>query len=290
MISGLEDITSGYIYFDNKIVNDLKPSERNIGMVFQNYALYPHLSVFENIAFPLKIAKLDKKVIKQKVSEIAKLVHLENEIDKLPKNLSGGQRQRVALARAIIKQPNIFLFDEPLSNLDAALRTEMRLEIMSLHQGYKVTSIYVTHDQVEAMTMGDRIVVMNNGEIQQVDTPENIYNKPANLFTASFIGQPEINIYKKDSYIFNHFISDGVGIESIGIRPEYVKINHEIGLEMSILSVEEHGFERIYILENQFGEKMKIRNKERLNLKDKIKISLENEPLKFDNKEVGIYA
>ena len=189
LISGLEDITSGEIFIDDKIVNNVHPKDRDIAFVFQSYALYPHMSVYENIAFGLKMRKYDKKVIDEKVREVAKALNLEELLDRKPKQLSGGQRQRVALGRAIVRNPKVFLMDEPLSNLDANLRVHMRSEIKRLHQKLKTTFIYVTHDQTEALTMGDRIVVLDKGKIQQVDTPEVIYNKPKNKFVAGFLGQ-----------------------------------------------------------------------------------------------------
>ena len=180
MIAGLEDVTSGYIYIDNKIVNDIPPKDRDIAMVFQNYALYPHMTVYENMAFGLKLRKYPKSEIDKRVKEAARILNIEHLLDRKPKELSGGQRQRVAVGRAIVRNPKVFLFDEPLSNLDAKFRVQMRTEISILHQKLGATMIYVTHDQVEAMTMGDRIVVMKDGIIQQIDTPLNLYNFPKN--------------------------------------------------------------------------------------------------------------
>lgn len=188
LIAGLEDITSGEIYIDEKKVNDIHPKDRDIAFVFQSYALYPHMTVYDNIAFGLKMRKADKNTIDKKVKEAAKALNLEDLLDRKPKQLSGGQRQRVALGRAIVRNPKVFLMDEPLSNLDANLRVQMRTEIKRLHKKLKTTFIYVTHDQTEALTMGDRIVVLDSGKIQQVDTPERIYNNPKNKFVAGFIG------------------------------------------------------------------------------------------------------
>lgn len=196
MIAGLEDISSGEIYIGDTLVNDIPPKDRDISMVFQNYALYPNLSVYENIAFGLRIKKLPKFEIEESVKRAARVLEIENFLDRKPRELSGGQRQRVALGRAIVRKPKAFLMDEPLSNLDAKLRVQMRAEIIRLHKSIGVTTVYVTHDQIEAMTMGDRIVVMNRGLIQQVDTPENIYNKPKNLFVAKFIGNLPMNLFK----------------------------------------------------------------------------------------------
>jgi multiple sugar transport system ATP-binding protein len=193
MIAGLEEITDGQIFIDNKMINDVSPKQRDIAMVFQNYALYPHMTVFENMAFGLKLRKYSKEEIKQRVNEAAKILDLEKYLDRKPKALSGGQRQRVAVGRAIVRKPKVFLFDEPLSNLDAKLRVQMRTEISKLHQRLEATMIYVTHDQTEAMTMGDRIVVMKDGIINQIDTPLNLYNKPVNKFVAGFIGSPSMN-------------------------------------------------------------------------------------------------
>lgn len=194
MISGLEDITSGDILIDDKIVNNMHPKDRDIAFVFQSYALYPHLTVYENMAFGLKMRKYAKNMINEKVLETAKFLNLTDLLDRKPKQLSGGQRQRVALGRAIVRNPKVFLMDEPLSNLDANLRAQMRTEIKRLHKELATTFIYVTHDQTEALTMGDRIVVLDKGVIQQVATPEEIYNNPKNKFVASFIGQ--MNFFK----------------------------------------------------------------------------------------------
>lgn len=201
MIAGLEKSSSGDVFIGKKKVNDLPPKDREIAMVFQNYALYPHLSVFENIAYGLRIAKKPEKEVKEKVEEAARMLDITDLLNRKPKEISGGQAQRVAIGRAIVRQPEVFLFDEPLSNLDAKLRVQMRVRISKLHQelknqGKTATMIYVTHDQVEAMTMGDRICVMNFGKIMQVDTPINIYDYPANKFAAGFIGSPSMNINK----------------------------------------------------------------------------------------------
>lgn len=193
MIAGLEEISQGEILIDGKVINQLPPKNRDIAMVFQNYALYPHMTVYENLAFGLKLRKLDKKEIENRVIEAAKILGLEKYLNRKPKALSGGQRQRVAVGRAIVRNPKVFLFDEPLSNLDAKLRVQMRSEISRLHKELGATMIYVTHDQIEAMTMGDRIVVMKDGCVQQVDTPLNLYNRPSNKFIAGFIGSPAMN-------------------------------------------------------------------------------------------------
>ena len=193
MIAGLEEPTDGEILIGDRLVNDVSPKDRDIAMVFQNYALYPHMSVYDNMAFGLKLRKVPKAEIKSRVDEVAGMLGLQQLLDRKPKALSGGQRQRVALGRAIVRKPQVFLMDEPLSNLDAKLRVQTRNEIIKLHRRLGVTTIYVTHDQVEAMTMGDRITVMKDGLIQQVDTPLNLYNKPVNMFVAGFIGSPAMN-------------------------------------------------------------------------------------------------
>jgi multiple sugar transport system ATP-binding protein len=193
MIAGLEEITEGQIWIGDRVVNDVPPKDRDVAMVFQNYALYPHMSVFDNMAFGLKIRKYPKAEIRQRVEEAARILGVEKELDRRPRALSGGQRQRVAVGRAIVRKPEVFLFDEPLSNLDAKLRVQMRIEISRLHNQLGATMIYVTHDQVEAMTMGDRIVVMRDGEVKQIDTPLALYHRPANQFVAGFIGSPSMN-------------------------------------------------------------------------------------------------
>ncbi len=193
MIAGLEDITEGELYIDGELVNDMEPKDRDIAMVFQNYALYPHMSVYDNMAFALKLRKVDKETIDKEVRRAAKVLGIEEFLERKPKALSGGQRQRVALGRAIVRKPKVFLMDEPLSNLDAKLRVQTRSEIIKLHEDLKTTFIYVTHDQTEAMTMGDRIIIMNDGVVQQVDTPQKVYREPVNMFVAGFIGSPQMN-------------------------------------------------------------------------------------------------
>lgn len=207
MIAGLEEITEGELVIENQIVNDVAPKDRDIAMVFQNYALYPHMSVFDNMAFGLKLRKMDKKEIEKRVNNAAELLGLADLLDRKPANLSGGQRQRVALGRAVVRSPKVFLMDEPLSNLDAKLRVKMRTEISKLHNNLDATTIYVTHDQTEAMTLADRIVIMNKGVIQQVGTPFEVYNSPNNSFVASFIGSPAMNlveVHYQDGRITNH--------------------------------------------------------------------------------------
>ncbi len=214
MIAGLEEITSGELYIDGKLVNDVVPKDRDIAMVFQNYALYPHMSVYDNMAFGLKLRKVPKEVIDDKVHQAAEILGITDYLSRKPKALSGGQRQRVALGRTIVREPKVFLLDEPLSNLDAKLRASMRTEISKLHTRLQTTFIYVTHDQIEAMTMGTRIVVMKDGFMQQVDTPQNLYDYPINLFVAGFIGTPQMNFFKnatiteEDGKVYVNFVGD----------------------------------------------------------------------------------
>jgi multiple sugar transport system ATP-binding protein len=210
MIAGLEEITEGELYLDDRLINNVAPKDRDIAMVFQNYALFPHMTVYNNIAYGLKLRKIPKKIIREKVEEVARVLDLSDLLLRKPRALSGGQRQRVALGRAIVRDPAVFLLDEPLSNLDAKLRTQMRSEITKLHINLGTTFVYVTHDQTEAMTMGERLVVMKDGFIQQVDTPQNLYDYPCNLFVAGFIGSPQMNIFeatliKRDGDIFAVF-------------------------------------------------------------------------------------
>ena len=217
MIAGLEEITDGELFIENKRMNDVAPKDRDIAMVFQNYALYPHMTVFDNMAFGLKLRKVRKEEIKRRVEEAAKILDIEHLLDRRPKALSGGQKQRVALGRAIVREPRVFLLDEPLSNLDAKLRASMRSELTKLHQRLKTTFIYVTHDQVEAMTMATRIVVMKDGVIQQVDTPQNLYDFPCNIFVAGFIGTPQMNfikgtLVKKGEDVFFEFGSSSIKV------------------------------------------------------------------------------
>ena len=218
MVAGLEDITEGHIRIGNKVVNDLEPAERDIAMVFQNYALYPHMSVFDNMAYGLKIAKVSIEDIKKRVHAAASALELSHLLERKPRESSGGQRQRVAMGRAIVRQPQVFLFDEPLSNLDAKLRAHTRLEIQKLHRELGTTSLFVTHDQVEAMTLAQRMLVMNEGRLQQFGAPEEVYNRPANMFVAGFIGAPPMNL-----------LCDANGTDSetiLGIRPEHLHIKN----------------------------------------------------------------
>ncbi len=233
MIAGLESVTSGTVSFDEDVMNDVEPRQRDVGMVFQNYALYPHLTVFENLAFPLAIRKEPKEKITARVREVASMLSLESMLDRRPKQLSGGQRQRVAVGRAIIRQPRVFLFDEPLSNLDAQLRAHMRTEIRSLQRALGVTTVYVTHDQVEAMTMSDRMAILNDGILQQVGTPSEIYDRPATPFVASFTGSPSMNLIPYNG-------------RTLGVRPEKIELApspNSIALHVLVTAVEFIGHE-----------------------------------------------
>ncbi|WP_445503880.1 ABC transporter ATP-binding protein [Microvirga sp. G4-2] len=260
LIAGLEDITSGDIFIGGQRVNDLAPAKRGIAMVFQSYALYPHMSVYDNMAFGLELAKSSRAQIDAKVREAARMLQIENLLDRKPRQLSGGQRQRVAIGRAIVRDPKVFLFDEPLSNLDAALRVQTRIEIAKLHTDTRATMIYVTHDQVEAMTLADRIVVLNAGRIEQVGTPLELYHRPANLFVAGFIGSPQMNFI---TCAVSHVGSDGVQVQlpnasmitvpvssdgvhvgetvTLGIRPDHVQISAQGTFTGRIELVEELG-------------------------------------------------
>ena len=260
MVSGLESIDQGEIFLDTKLINNLIPSKREIAMVFQSYALYPHMNVFENMSFGLKMEKISKNEISEKVNHAAATLQIEDLLERKPKQLSGGQRQRVAIGRAITRNPKVFLFDEPLSNLDAALRSEMRVEISKLHKKLKTNIIYVTHDQIEAMTLADRIVVLNKGIIEQFGTPNEIYTDPNNIFVAEFIGSPKMNIIKinkeqiinsKNIELFKNIITfENFNFKDeiyLGIRPEDISIKNdrEIKLDVEVDLIENLGFEKI---------------------------------------------
>jgi len=255
MVAGLEDITGGEIHIGGRIVNQLEPSERDIAMVFQNYALYPHMTVYDNMAYGLKIAKVPKAEIEVRVQKAAKILELGALLERTPRQLSGGQRQRVAMGRAIVRQPAVFLFDEPLSNLDAKLRAQTRLEIQKLHRELGVTSLFVTHDQVEAMTLAERMIVMNAGRIEQLGTPEQVYGKPATTFVASFIGSPPMNLLAGGTD-GSHF---KVGAESLtlpaaaprpgalmlGVRPEHADLHPQGAWSLKVEMLEMLGAERL---------------------------------------------
>tara|TARA_B100000579_G_scaffold265185_1_gene218638 strand:+ start:489 stop:1544 length:1056 start_codon:yes stop_codon:yes gene_type:complete len=295
MIAGLEKIDQGKIEINDKIINELHPSKRETAMVFQSYALYPHMNVYENMSFGLKIEKQSKEEIQKKVLRASKILKIEELLDRKPKQLSGGQRQRVAIGRAITRNPKIFLFDEPLSNLDAALRAEMRVEISKLHQQIKTNMIYVTHDQVEAMTLADRIVILNQGNIEQVGTPEEIYSDPSNIFVAQFIGTPKMNILEIDEkdiksekiikVLGNELNINDIKLEKrkhfIGIRPEHFKINNETQFNFK---------PEIDIVENLGNEKIVYMKKDNHQLSAKLPSGNEiNNLIGFDLKHVFIF-
>jgi multiple sugar transport system ATP-binding protein len=252
MLAGLENITSGEIAIGPRVVNNVPPKDRDIAMVFQNYALYPHMTVFDNMAFSMTLAKAPKAVMEQEVGRAARILGLEALLQRYPRQLSGGQRQRVAMGRAIVRNPQVFLFDEPLSNLDAKLRVQMRAEIKELHQRLRVTTVYVTHDQIEAMTMADKIVVMNGGNVEQAGPPLELYDRPANLFVAGFIGSPAMNLVKGGPgeggfqaeggavLPLPGSARDGAGI--YGIRPEHIQLRED-GIPATVVLVEPTGSE-----------------------------------------------
>jgi sn-glycerol 3-phosphate transport system ATP-binding protein len=236
MVAGLEDITQGRILIGERVVNELEPSERDIAMVFQNYALYPHMSVYDNMAYGLKIAGLSKTAIRSRVEQVAQWLELQTLLERKPRQLSGGQRQRVAMGRAMVRQPQVFLFDEPLSNLDAKLRAQTRLEIRKLHRELGVTSLYVTHDQVEAMTLGQRIMVMHAGRVEQLGTPEEVYNRPASMFVAAFMGSPPMNLLHQAPGLPPNRV--------LGVRPEHLVISSS-GWAVQVETHELLGAERL---------------------------------------------
>ena len=251
MVAGLEEISGGEISIGGRVVNELEPAERDIAMVFQNYALYPHMSVFDNMAYGLKIRKMPIAEIKQRVDKAAKILELGHLLDRKPRALSGGQRQRVAMGRASVRQPQVFLFDEPLSNLDAKLRVQTRLEIQKLHRELGITSLFVTHDQVEAMTLAQRMMVMNGGRMEQFGTPEEVYNRPATTFVASFMGSPPMNLLKNGP---NATLGGPPGA-ILGIRPEHLKIT-DTGWPVLVETIEMLGAERLVY--GRFGEEALI--------------------------------
>ena len=254
MVAGLEDITEGEITLDGNLINETDPSERDIAMVFQNYALYPHMNVYNNLAYGLKNRGIDKQAIEQKVNDAAKLLQISDYLQRKPSMLSGGQRQRVAMGRAIVRNPKIFLFDEPLSNLDAKLRIQMRLEIKKLQQKVGVTSIFVTHDQTEAMTLADKLAVINNGIIEQLATPIEIYNNPKSLFVAGFIGSPQMNFIEgelknstlsAEGFEIKNVKSDYNGDITLGIRPEHLSQSDNGLINLNVDLVEQLGSDNL---------------------------------------------
>jgi len=316
MIAGLEEITQGELWIGDKLVNDVEPKDRDIAMVFQNYALYPHMSVYDNMAFGLKLRKVPKDQIKKYVTEAAKILDIEHLLDRKPKALSGGQRQRVAMGRAIVRNPKVFLMDEPLSNLDAKLRVQMRIEISKLHQRLQTTIIYVTHDQTEAMTLGTRIVVMKDGFVQQVDSPQNLYEKPKNLFVAGFMGSPQMNFFdalieKKASDITATFGNNTIKLPEakakkmiegdyigktvvIGIRPEnihdeemFINNSPESVLEATVKVYELLGAEVFlyFLLDETYDITARVNPRTTARPGDTVKIALDLAKLHIFDKE-----
>lgn len=318
MIAGLEEISKGELYIGDKLVNDVAPKDRDIAMVFQNYALYPHMTVYDNMAFGLKLRKVSKDEIDKKVKEAAKILDIHHLLDRKPKALSGGQRQRVAMGRAIVREPKVFLMDEPLSNLDAKLRVQMRTEISKLYNKLQTTFIYVTHDQTEAMTLGSRIVVMKDGIIQQVDTPQNIYDSPANMFVAGFIGSPQMNfmdskLEEKNGSIFAIFEKYSIMLPEdsgkllkekgyvgkevkIGIRPENIKeeekVTEEIKdsmIEVNVDLVEIMGAESyIYMSEGKINIAARVNGKSSAKIGNRIKVALDTKKIHVFDKDTEI--
>ena len=317
MVAGLEEISEGELYIGDKLVNDVAPKDRDIAMVFQNYALYPHMTVYDNMAFGLKLRKTPKAEIERRVREAAKILDIEHLLNRKPKALSGGQRQRVALGRAIVREPKVFLMDEPLSNLDAKLRVQMRTEITKLHQRLQTTFIYVTHDQTEAMTMGSRIVVMKDGFIQQVDTPQNLYDYPTNRFVAGFIGSPAMNILnakleKRGDGVYDTFGNNAIKVPTgklqkfvsdsyigkevyMGIRPEnihdeeaFIKNSPDSLIDVDVEVTELMGSETyLYLKTTGKDENIIARVDPRSTSRagDKIKVALDVNHLHFFDKD-----
>ena len=316
MIAGLEEISEGEVYIGGKLMNDVPPKDRDIAMVFQSYALYPHMTVYDNMAFALKLRKTPKDEIKKRVTEAAKILDIEHLLDRKPKALSGGQRQRVAMGRAIVRSPKVFLMDEPLSNLDAKLRVAMRTEIKKLHNRLKTTFVYVTHDQVEAMTMGTRIVVMKDGFVQQIDTPSNLYNNPCNQFVAGFIGSPQMNfidvtIEKKDSGVYAVFgdqsvkipdgkaaaLADYIGKEVVlGIRPEdihddeaFLSTYPEATVDAYVEVTEMMGAETyLYLTVNGTACTARVNQRSATKAEDNVKVGFDCNRIHFFDKETEL--
>ncbi|RLE86892.1 MAG: sugar ABC transporter ATP-binding protein [Thermoprotei archaeon] len=309
LIAGLLKPDRGEIWIGDRLVNDLPPKDRDVAMVFQNYALYPHMTAYENIAFPLKIRRLPKEEIDRRVREVAKLLRIEDLLDKYPSQLSGGQQQRVALGRAIVREPKVFLLDEPLSNLDAKLRVYMRAELKSLQRRLRVTTVYVTHDQVEAMTMADRIVVFNEGRVQQIGTPSELYNRPSNTFVASFIGSPPMNFFevslvrREELYLdagyfklklpakYGDLLRDAPSELLLGVRPEHIKLlpgRHEEAVEAEVYVIEPLGSETI--VDFKVGDnvyKLKYPGEVALRPGDKIYLEFDVDKIYLFDKESG---
>ena len=319
MIAGLEEITEGELYIGDKLMNDIAPKDRDIAMVFQNYALYPHMTVYENMAFGLKLRKTPKEEIKRRVEEAAEILGITHLLDRKPKAMSGGQKQRVALGRAIVRNPKVFLLDEPLSNLDAKLRATMRTELTKIHNKVGTTFVYVTHDQVEAMTMATRIVVMKDGFIQQVDTPQNLYDKPVNMFVAGFIGTPQMNfinatLEKKDDGVYISFeghslrlpddkandpaVAEYIGKEVVaGIRPEcihdepiYLSTMAENVIEVDVDVTELMGAEiYLYLSVGEQNMTARVSSRSQARAGDKVSVAVEASRIHLFDKDTQKY-
>jgi len=308
MIAGLEEISSGQLYIDDQVVNDMPPKDRDIAMVFQNYALYPHMSVYENMAFGLKLRKFPKEEIDRRVNEAAEMLGLSGYLDRKPKALSGGQRQRVAVGRAIVRKPKVFLFDEPLSNLDAKLRVQMRIEINRLHKNLQTTMVYVTHDQVEAMTMGERIVVLKDGVIQQVDTPLKLYENPKNIFTAGFIGSPAMNFFpgklihngkltfqagsikiSLPDPLYNKFKNYAQKEIVLGVRPEHLRLcAGPTGFSAKVDVVEPMGADTFsYLTKDDLTFTIRIPSNQNMAVGEKIHLECISDKLHFFDPQSG---
>jgi sn-glycerol 3-phosphate transport system ATP-binding protein len=285
MIAGLEQLSEGEIWIGDRCVNQVKPGERNVSMVFQNYALYPTMTVYQNISFGLENKGVKKAEVDKRVLEVAKLVDLESYLERKPANLSGGQRQRVALARAIVKRPDLYIFDEPLSNLDAKLRADMRSELIKMHDELKTTFIYVTHDQVEAMSMADQIILLNKGKVMQIGSPMELYHNPQNTFVAAFMGTPAMNVVKAAEKIDFGSIRIEPG-EFFGYRPEKAvlavhPVEGMLSLKSKVMTKEMLGSEILYKVENQFGDQNIKANDERFHSQDIVYINVSASDLYF---------
>ncbi len=287
IIAGLEESDQGIIRIGDREVQELEPKQRGCAMVFQNYALYPHMTVADNIGYSLKIQGIKKQARRKKVEEVAKIVSLESYLDRLPSELSGGQRQRVAIGRAIVREPSVLLFDEPLSNLDAKLRHEMRMELSQLHQRIGSTSVFVTHDQVEAMTLADRIIVLNGGNLEQFDTPSNIYDKPSSIFVASFIGSPAMNLLESNPVVASYIDTSALGELpdnlTLGIRPEHIEFSQDKGDFVRVKYVEDLGSHKVVTV--AMGDKQELMIATQLGqdiaIADQVRIHFPQEKLHF---------
>lgn len=318
MVAGLEEISKGELYIDGRLVNDVEPKDRDIAMVFQNYALYPHMTVAENMSFGLELKKTPKAIIKEKVGHAAKILDITHLLDRKPAALSGGQRQRVALGRAIVREPKVFLLDEPLSNLDAKLRAQMRTELLKLHKRLGTTFIYVTHDQTEAMTMGTRIVVMKDGIVQQVDTPQEVYDHPHNMFVAGFIGSPQMNfieakLIEKGSNVFVCFAEDEIVLPEqhacvvrekgcvgktvvVGIRPEnidnseyFIRKHPDSVISATVDVTELMGAETyIYLSKSGISFTARVNGKSKVRPGDNISIAIDTETIHIFDKDSSL--